>query len=52
MKQCTGSVEKIKDPNGRRYGFKSFVYDEKTLNDLVNRMLREGYEPNPKIELV
>ena len=52
MEKYTGSVERIKDPDGRRYGFKSFVYDVEKLNDLVNKMLKEGYEPNPRIELI
>ncbi len=52
MEQYVGSVEKIKDPDGRRYGFKSFVYDEEKLNDLINKMLKEGYDKNPKIELI
>ena len=52
MERYAGSVEKIKDPDGRRYGFKAYVYDEKELNDLVYKMLTEGFDPQPKIELI
>ena len=52
MEKYFGLTEKIKDADGRRYGFKIFVEDEKTLNDLVEKMLKEGYDPDPKIELI
>ena len=52
MEQYIGMGEKINDPDGRRYGFKVFVYDKVKLNDLINMMLKKGYDPDPKIELI
>ena len=52
MEQYTGTVEKIKDPDGRRYSFKTFVQGENRLNDLIGRMLIEGFDPNPRTELI
>ena len=47
-----GFVEKIKDPDGRRYSFRVSVYDDTELNELIYKMLLEGYDPRPKTESV
>ncbi len=47
-----GFVEKIKDPDGRRYSFRVHVRDEEELNELIGKLLKEGYDGNPKIELI
>ena len=52
MEKYTGMIEKIKDQDGRRYSFKTFVFDEEILNDLIIMMLKEGYDPNPKTETI
>lgn len=52
MEKHTGSIEKIKDPDGRRYGFRSVVYDRAELNALVEELLTEGFDSDPKIELI
>ena len=52
MERYAGSIETVKDPDGRRYSFRSFVYDEESLNSLLGKMLKEGYDPQPKIKLI
>lgn len=52
MEKYTGAIEKIKDPDGRRYGFRSVVYDKAGLNALLEKLLTEGFNSDPKIELI
>lgn len=52
MKKYSGSVLKKEDPDGRRYSFTVALFNEKELNELIGNMLEDGYDPDPKVELI